>query len=70
MYVVPKQLRLKDVLMVVASVLCDFWVTGPISYKTDLGQLSRNTHDEAVTRIWNMDMLNVWPGLPVGTAQI
>lgn len=48
MYVVPKQLGLKAVLMVVASVFYDFWVTGPISYTTDLRQLSRNMHDEAV----------------------
>lgn len=33
MYVVPKQLGLKAVLMV-ASVFYDFWVTGPISYTT------------------------------------
>lgn len=58
MYVVPKQLGLKDVLMVVASVFGDFWVTGPISHKTDLRQLSRHMHNEAVRRIWNVDMLN------------
>ena len=47
MYVVPKQLGLKAVLMV-ASLFYDFWVTGPISYTTDLRQLSRNMHNEAV----------------------
>lgn len=47
-YVVPKQPGLKAVLMVVASAFYDFWVTDPISYTTDVRQLSRNMHDEGV----------------------
>lgn len=44
LYVASKQLMPKAVLMV-ATVFCDFWVTVPVSYTTDLWQLSSNMYN-------------------------